>query len=292
MAERSKSQKIHIALCFDDKYWALAYTVMRSVSIATGRKPDLNFHLLHNGLDPRHSADLDRIAEEFGAHLHFYDLNEVELFKSLGEKGRYHKRLTYIIYARLMLHEILPAEVGRVIYMDCDMYVRAPIEELFEMDLEGHAIAAVRDPFYFHIVGGRDLRAKRDLFDLSDSYFNSGLIVIDRDKWAEAGVLQRFEALIADGTIDRLYYDQDILNLIFCRNWKRLDTLWNVVKPRGLHEPLDPKLLHYTGPRKPWHLVSAVAFAREYRHVMTNELFYRYMRFRMKRRLGRLIGLK
>ena len=37
------------------------------------------------------------------------------------------------------------------------MYVRAPIEELAEMDLQGNPIAAVQDPYSFHIIGGRDI---------------------------------------------------------------------------------------------------------------------------------------
>ena len=283
---------IHIAHCFDNKFWAPAYAVMRSISIATRRKTDLNFHLLHTGLDPQHKADIDRICTEYGAQVHHYDLSENTLFKTLGEKGRYIERLTHIIYARLMLNEILPQEVGRVIYMDCDMYVRAPIEELFDMDLEGHPIAAVRDPYSHLITGGRDLRGNLDLFDLADPYFNSGLIVIDRKKWAAAGVLEKFEGMIADGTMNRLYYDQDVLNIIFRGRWKPLDMLWNVLNPRDAHEALDPKLLHYTGKRRPWNLVSGVAFARIYRHVMTNELFYRYLRFRIKRRLRRWIGQK
>ena len=283
---------IHIAHCFDNKFWAPAYAVMRSICLSTHRKTDLNFHLLHTGLDPEHKADIDRITAEFGAHVHHYDLSQNALFKTLGEKGRYIARLTHIIYARLMFDEILPPEVRRVIYMDCDMYVRAPIEELFEMDLEGLPIAAVRDPHAHLILGGRDMKGNHDLLDLADPYFNSGLIVIDREKWAEAGVLDIFQRMIADGTMNRLYYDQDVLNIIFRGRWKRLDMAWNIINPRDAHEALDPKLLHYTGPRKPWNLVSGVAFARIYRHVMTNELFYRYLRFRIKRRLRRWIGQK
>ena len=46
---------------------------------------------------------------------------------------------------------------------------------------------------------------------------------------------------------------------------------------------LDPALVHYSGPNKPWNLISGLPFARTYRHVMTNELFYRYMRHRWAR---------
>ncbi len=283
---------IHIVLCFDNNFWAPAYTVMRSISIATKRRADLDFHLCHTGLSDEHRADLDRIPEEYGATLHYYDVRDNEAFQRIGRKGRYHPRLTHIIYARLLIEHILPPEIARVIYLDCDMFVRAPIEQLAEMDLEGYPIAAVRDPHSFHIIGGRDMRQNQDLFDLADPYFNSGLMVIDMEGWKKANLPGRLEALIEDGTMDRLYFDQDVLNLVFRHNWLRLPQLWNTLTPRKPHEAFDPPNLHFTGPRKPWHLVSGVAFARTYRHVMTNDLFYRYMRFRLKRRLKRWIGMK
>ena len=291
LAEKADSS-MHIVLCFDDNFWAPAYATMRSVCIASHRPTDLDFHLFHSGLSEAHRRDLDAIETEYGARLHDHDLDAIDVYKTMGEKGRYLERLTSVIYARLMLDEILPEDITRVLYMDCDMYVRAPIEELFEMDLEGKSIAAVREPWSHLIVGGRDLRNNLDLFDLADLYFNSGLIVIDRARWKAAGVVARFEAMIADGTMDRLYYDQDVLNLIFHDDWKRLDQMWNVINPRGPHEAFDPKLLHYTGPRKPWNLISGVAFARVYRHVMTNDLYYRFFRFRLRRRLKRWLHLK
>ncbi len=286
------SRPIHILLCFDNNFWAPAYALMRGIAIATHRRSDLEFHLCHTGLSTEHRADLDRIVGEFGCRQHYYDLREIEEFNRVGTKGRYWKRLTHIIYARLMFDRFLPADIDRLVYLDCDMFVRHPIEEIAEMDLEGHPIAAVRDPHSFLVVGGRDMRQKQDLFHLADPYFNSGLLVVDMKKWRETQVLEKFEALIEDGTMERLYYDQDVLNLIFKNNWLRLPQMWNVIKPRDAHETFDPANLHYTGNRRPWNLVSMVAFARVYRHVMTNELFYRFFWYRMRRRLKRWVGLK
>ncbi len=285
------SQPIHIALTFDDNFWAPAYATMRSVCLSTHRRTDLVFHLCHRPLTEEHVADLKKIEDEFGASLVWYDLDNDDRFLDIISRARYHKRTTNIVYARLLFDRLLPETVERLIYIDCDMYVRSPIEELYDMDMEGHPIAAVRDPYSFHIIGDRDLRQNQDLFHLADLYFNAGLIVIDMDGWRKADIPGWLERLIADGTMDRLYYDQDLLNLVFHNNWKRLDTLWNTLNPRVAHEAFDPKLLHYTGPRKPWNLVSGTAFARAYRHVMTNELFYRYMRHRVKRRIRRWFGI-
>jgi lipopolysaccharide biosynthesis glycosyltransferase len=281
---------IHIALTFDDFYWAPAFGTMRSMCLATRRRADLVFHLCHRGLTDAHKADLEAITAEFGSQLHFYDIDRNELCASVMKRAPYNRRLTNIVYARLLFDKILPAGITRVTYLDCDMMVRAPIELIAEIDLKGHPIAAVDEPHAPGIKHRRDMNLNRDLFDPADPYFNAGLIVIDMEGWRRARIIEKLEKFLADGTMARLYYDQDFLNIIFVNNWLRLDQRWNWVDPRWPHEPLNPFLLHYTGRDKPWNLWSHVAFARTYRHTMTNKLFYHYWRLRIKKRLLRLVG--
>lgn len=282
---------IHILLTFDDNFWAPAYAVMRSVCLFTKRRGDLVFHLAHLGLSEAHRHDLERITEEFGARLVWYDLGQSAMFKDVAARIRPDRRLPNIIYARLLVDRMVDGSVERILYLDCDTLVRAPIEELYEADMRGKPVAAVRDTLGAFIVGGRDLREKRDLFDVADPYFNSGVVLIDIPRWRDTQILDQLEQRMADGTVARLYGDQDFLNLVFKNNWERLPPSWNMIDARAAHEGLDPNLVHYTGKQKPWHLVSTVAFRRLYRHMMTNELFYRFMRHRWKHYWRRKLGL-
>ncbi len=277
------AQPIHIALTFDDPYWAPAFATIRSICLTTRRRADLIFHLCHRSLSPEHAADFSKITEEFGSQLRLYDIDAMPLFVSVAERAPYNHRLSNIVYARLLFAEIMPPEVTRLTYLDCDMMVRGAIEEIAEVDLQGYPIAAVPEAHGLHIGPGRDIRKNRDLFDPADNYFNAGLIVIDMEGWRNARILERLEAAIADGTMSRIYYDQDLLNIIFARNWLKLDQMWNLVDPRPVHQGLNPKLLHYTGAGKPWKRTANVAFTRMYRHVMTNEIYNRYLRYRLRR---------
>ncbi|MFD2648162.1 glycosyltransferase family 8 protein [Devosia albogilva] len=278
---------IHIALTFDDNFWAPAYATMRSVCLFTKRKQDLVFHLCHRTLSPGHHTDLAAIADEFPVHLRWYDLDQSEMFRDVARRMPENRRLSNIVYARLMLDQLLGSEVERVLYLDCDMLVRDDIAALFDIDLRGKAIAAVRDTMGAFIAGGRDLKNNRDIFDAADYYFNAGMVLIDIAKWREADVIGRMEEAHRTGVMQRIYYDQDLLNLVFKDNWLKLDWRWNTIDARHAHEGLDPAILHYTGERKPWGIFSTmlqtVAFARLYRHVMTNELFYRFARHRWRR---------
>lgn len=272
------TEQIHIALTFDDGYWAPAYAVMRSICLASNRRPDLVFHLLYRELSGEHRVALNAIRSEFGAMLVDCDLGRSQRVAEFLSGMSFHPKLTNIVYARLLLHELMDTDVGRIIYLDCDMLVRAPIEELAELDLKGKALAAVLDAHRHRAMMGRDFKRNADLFDFRQGYFNAGMLVIDRAAFAAADLPGRTRAYHEAGILDRVQYDQAVLNLVFKDNWLPLDFRWNLTDPRPPHENLEPKIVHYTGSRKPWQLLSRLAFSQAYRHTMTNDIYYAYWR--------------
>lgn len=278
---------INVALTFDDNFWAPAYALMRSICISSRRRKDIVFHLLHLPLSQEHRADLEKITAEFGATLRFYDMATLPQFENfvqtLPQGGRWPK----IVYARMLLPQLLPPDAQRVIYLDCDMLVRAPIEELAAMDLEGKPLGAVRDALAPFIALRRDMVQNAGLFDGADPYFNSGLLVMDLAQWRAIDLAHEVALLAERGVLSKLYFDQDLLNLIFRNRWHALPWRWNTIDAHPAHEALDPAILHFTLKSKPWFILSGIlrstAYARWYRHVMTNELFYRFARHRWKR---------
>lgn len=286
---------MHIALTFDDNFWAPAYAVMRSICLSTRRREDIVFHLLHMPLDAAHRADLERIATEFGARQVFYELTGIEAFNSFVADLPESRRWPRVVYGRMLLAELLPDDVERVVYLDCDMLVRRPIDALFTADLAGQPLGAVRDGLSPFIPLRRDMVQNRDLFDGGDPYFNSGMLLIDLPKWRALDIRQHIAALSQSGVMGKLYFDQDMLNLIFRDRWQPLSWRWNTIEAHRAHEALDPAILHFTQAAKPWAVWAGVlhstAYARWYRHVMTNELFYRFARFRWRRWWLKRLGL-
>ena len=280
------SRPIHVALNFNDKFWALAYTVLRSVCLSTRLRADVVFHLVHTPLKPVHAATLATIADEFGATLVHIDPENSAVFRETTARLPASARFPRIVYGRLLLDRLLPDAVERVIYLDCDTLVRRPIEELFDIDLEGHPLAAVTDPYHDGIKLGRDIRSRESPFDSAAPYFNSGVMLIDRRAFAAADLPARVTEYAETGVLQRLFFDQDILNMVFAGNWLELPWRFNLMLPRKAHEGLGAAILHYTGYRLPWNLYSGVAFSRTYRHVMTNDVFYRQLRERWLRRFG------
>lgn len=287
----SRRGAIHIALTFDDKFWAPAYAVMRSICLTTHRKSDLHFHLMHLALSSEHQAELQTIGRDYGATLTFYDLRQTQLLtgRIAGLPRVMRGRLHDVVYARLFLHELLPPGTARALYLDCDTFVRSPIEQLFEIDMQGMTLAAVKQVNSMRQLGGRDLREKT-LFSMAEPYFNAGVVLVDLEKYAEVDVVEAVRFSLPPEIIEQLLFDQDILNYVFRGRILELDFRWNLQNAEPAHEALDPHIAHYSGDLKPWALKPRLAYSGTYRHTMTNELFYRYYRFRMKHKLLKLLG--
>ncbi len=287
MTDAAGARPIHIALTFDDGYWAPAYTTMRSICMVSHRPAEIVFHLMHVGLSDRHKADLAAVTAEFGAQLVYYDLDALGILKErIAKLPRVGMHInTPIVYTRLFLTDIVPKDIERLVFIDSDMMVRAPIETLYDMDLEGFPFAAASDPYRTGFQTGRDLKAKR-YYSTRDLFFNAGLLVIDTRKMAQTDIVGTILQLLTPDEVAGLYYDQDMLNIVFRNNWRVLDKLWNMQNPLPAHEILDPFVVHYTGIHKPWLLFKKPAFKRMYRHMMTNAYYYRYLRERLAKRFG------
>jgi lipopolysaccharide biosynthesis glycosyltransferase len=282
---------LDIALTFDDGFWAPAYAVARSICLASHRPADLVFHLIHIGLTPAHRAEFEAITTEFPAMVLHLDLATEPVYRQLVADLPIAPPFTPVIYARLLLDRLLPPNVERVLYLDSDTFVRAPIENLLTLDLHEKAIGAVLDAHRHMQMLGRDLKQNQDVFSYNFPYFNSGVMLIDRARYAAADLPARARAMNENGQLQRLQYDQALLNLAFHDDWLRLDYRWNLIGAQAAHEVIEPFILHYTGARKPWSALPGAAFKRLYRHVMTNDVFYRYRRERQVRRLKRLVRM-
>jgi lipopolysaccharide biosynthesis glycosyltransferase len=274
------SDQIHIALTFDDRFWAPAYATFRSICLASHRREHLILHAIHSGLSSQHRARIDALTAEFPVRLAHIDLADHPAYAAFVKTLPIGFAFSPVIWARLLLDRLVP-EANRITYLDSDLLIRAPIEELALIDLQGKAIGAIIDPHRHRHMLGRDFREHTDLFDYRQPYFNSGVLVIDRQGFAAADLPGVVQKLQLSGQLAQIQFDQASLNLAFRDNWLPLDWRWNVINPQTAHENFEPRIVHYTGRRKPWQLLSRVAFAQAYRHTMTNDVFYDYWRERL-----------
>ena len=99
------------------------------------------------------------------------------------------------------------------------------------------------------------------------SYFNSGVLTIDLDRWRESEVESRVIRCASTLPPSYILLDQDVLNTVLWDDWLLIDwKQWNW--PGYYKDPLawETHIVHFTGTPKPWNQYPLGApFAREYR---------------------------
>lgn len=118
-----------------------------------------------------------------------------------------HKYITLPTYYRLLATELLPEEVHKVIYLDCDIAVNGDITPLWNVDLTDKAIACVRDCYVF------DKQIDERLGYPSEAgYFNAGVAVYNLDYWRKEHVSERIFDYIKEKGSQLKFMDQDAVN--------------------------------------------------------------------------------
>lgn len=185
------------------------------------------------------------------------------------------------IFDRLYLPDIINGK--KALYIDSDFIFEADIRRLWEEDIDGYEIAAVREI-------GMQVRLRTDKLlrnyfyeiGLTDTsrYFNSGLLLINLELCRSTGVLHRVLEFCHDHP-ELKWPDQDGLNIIAGSSCKELDYSWNVqiyqwrVRKSRVLTLLEkgylnaafacPKGIHYSGDVKPWDSSKVVKFGNRYK---------------------------
>ncbi|MEM9588313.1 MAG: glycosyltransferase [Planctomycetota bacterium] len=190
-----QSHRIALASGCDDNYVMPLAVMLRSALDHLSADHGIDFFLLDGGISSASMSKLVRSVDDPRISIHVIPV-DLSRFSDLPADGH----VTSAAYCRLLLPSLLPENIGRIIYADCDMLVCRDLSELNAVPFNDHAALAVQDaaaPFIdasiVREVTGREfgtLAADRPIanyqslgLDPSSAYFNSGLMVIDVDVW-------------------------------------------------------------------------------------------------------------
>jgi lipopolysaccharide biosynthesis glycosyltransferase len=173
------------------------------------------------------------------------------------------------IYLRLFIQYIVPKDTQKALFLDVDMIVLDEVSKLYNQDLGDYVIGAVQDPrlLTFDNSWGGIMNYKDLGFAPDTKYFNTGLLLINTQKWAEQNLAQKVIDCINDNIKYANYPDQYGFNVVLANQWLELDTRWNYFASGDLEHPY---LVHFIS-RKPFY--TSYEYNPKYK-----DLFYQYLK--------------
>ncbi|KNA14818.1 hypothetical protein SOVF_103930 [Spinacia oleracea] len=176
-------------------------------------------------------------------------------------------------YARSYLANLLPLCVGRVVYLDSDVVVVDDISTLYNFNLVDDKVLAAPEycnanfTTYFTPTFWSNPSLSVTFADRHACYFNTGVMVIDLNRWRAGDYTRRIEEWMELQKRMRIYELGSLppFLLVFGGNIVPVDHRWNQHglggdNFRGLCRDLHPgpvSLLHWSGKGKPWARLDA-----------------------------------
>ncbi|MFC7402696.1 glycosyltransferase [Citricoccus sp. GCM10030269] len=244
---------VYVALASDQNLRAEVPVVVQSILSGTSRP--VHFQVLTRGLGRDY---FDALAATFpDASFTFLPCDDVHY----GEIAGMLRHITVSTMDRLLLPLLMP-DVDRVIYHDIDAVTVGDIGELFDTDLNGNAIGGRSAPASWAESGFSNIyrasvrleaktaaemrRGIHNLLPYDFTSFNAGVMVMDLERMRSDDFCHRYLGMAGGFGMN----DQEILNFYTGPQRTALDIRWNAIAQQEVG--IEPKLIHWAGPAKPW----------------------------------------
>ena len=253
-----------IALCIDEKMIQHLLVSIHSI-IATNRTENLEFYVLNKDITEESKLLVNENLSESAVSVNFINVIQ-ERYANLMVSNQ----ITIEAYFRISLADLLPLNVGRVIYLDCDIIVMGSLKPLWHIELNGFKLAAVAELFNYRNVElgfGKDIK-----------YFNSGVLVIDLSVWRSEQISHQVFDYLEMHPEKIKFHDQDALNAVLVNKWLELPEIYNFTisymeRSRKFNKLISnyqlPVVIHFNQSFKAWHYQS--------RHPYKG-LYYKYLK--------------
>lgn len=248
-----KKKIVPVFFSVDENYAPYLSTALASLIEHTSENYQYNLHVVHHNLTRRSLRKIQKL--DLGRENVNIIMTEMqETLSGISDRKSTQLKADYFtptIYYRIFLPEMFP-QYDKGVYLDSDIIVNDDIAKLFETDLNGNLVAATVDMS----TQGDELLCK--YFDevvgvKHDKYFNSGVLVIDFEKFREEEFCEHFLYLLNKYDFDTVAPDQDYLNAMCAGRVEYLDAAWNAMPTPDHHPMKGPKIVHYNLFFKPWH---------------------------------------
>lgn len=260
------------ALCLsaDDAY--VPYLAALLASVREHSSPEKNYDII---VLTQNISEMNREKLRFLLPSENFSLRFVNVGEYLdGYKGLFvHGHFKVETYFRLYIPELFTG-YRKMLYLDCDVIVKADIAELYAENVEGYLLAATRDADHAGQYNGYNPSKKKYVDEILKlkkpfDYFQAGVILFNLDEFRKNYTTEELFRYATSYHWD--YLDQDVLNHFAEGHVKFLDMSWNVMNDWGGIRVKDviarapytvseeyararrsPRIVHFAGDTKPW----------------------------------------
>lgn len=241
---------IPIFITIDEPFARYASTCIMSLIDNSSKDKDYLIHVIHKDLSDESINKLKSL-ETDNVKLKFIKMDELKDIVDANENKLRSDFFTITIFFRIFIAKMFP-EFDKGVYIDTDVILNDDISNLYNINLDGNLIGAIKDSS----VSGNPVLAQymeKAVGVDRYSYINSGVLLLNMKKLREIKFADHFLYLLNKYHFDTIAPDQDYFNAMCKDHIKFIDDAWDAMPVEGKKEMENPSLIHYNLFFKPWH---------------------------------------
>lgn len=188
------------------------YAIFMGVSICSLLENNKNIenivvYVIDDGISEENISKLQCMVKKYDRKISFVTGQKVLENKEITDAFSYAgMRKNTHSYLKMFFDTLLPELTGYLLYIDCDTAITGSLSELTDLDMQDKVIGMVMDSLV--------INSKKTVgMQFDDRYYNSGVILIDVERWKKfhcaERILNHIKNVRTYGTVD-----QDVLNVV------------------------------------------------------------------------------
>ena len=251
-------KNLDVIFGINDSYSKYCSITILSILAHLNLNYKLNITIIYEKLKSNSFNNIKKIKSKKINKINFYKIN----LKKFMRSSIWHKSVFYRFY----IDKAFPNNKNKALYIDSDIFVNDSIHKLFNINLKNNVIGAIEDP---GIACNRNYLSKIKM--QSDLYFNSGVLLINLKKWRSEKITNKLEKTIKKFGPNLVSPDQDLLNIIFEKKFKTINSKWNLQTIMYSNfkywKYLNGKGIHHFTFIKPWRPYSSHPQTKIYKEL-------------------------
>ncbi len=251
----------HVAYCFDKNYAPhFGASVTSLILNFRKRAANLHIHVITPHDAPEFLERLDVLRSIFSCKIHHVSPTQAHQNRlaQMPVNSSHLSHLALATWYRVLIPELLPADVDRVLYLDADTIVQGCIADLFAEADQDAPVHAVADFSEARVMKHHAL----------NQYVNSGVMLMALAAWRREDYVSQCLAIGREKASQIVFADQCAINLCLGDRINKLSARWNQFVTPNQPPTIPPGgILHFITGHKPWQVW--------YRHP-AGELYWQY----------------
>lgn len=213
-------KKLNVLYQTNNNYACITGVSMLSL-LENNKNIEITVYMLDDGIKQDNIDRLKNIAEKYDRKLVFLDTKDVN--RRIVELGLVPYKNTYTTYYKLFIMSEFDIYLDRVLQLDGDTIINGNLEHLCDLDFGECVIAASGEPSmlkeYKKCIG----------IGNSEKYYNCGVLLFSLKNWKKYNCEKTITDHLTNERNKYFIVDQDILNVLFRKQFYTLSATYNFV---------------------------------------------------------------